>query len=86
MIAEFYNVLLTLYYISHLSYQRQLTTKWKLGLMAMGYRGWVVILTDLKNIAYYHVFMIVRHIFEISEHWLAKFKICILTDCMTKAK
>jgi hypothetical protein len=32
MIAEFYKVLLTLYYISHLSCQRQLTTKWKLGL------------------------------------------------------
>jgi hypothetical protein len=31
MIAEFYKVLLTLYYISHLSCQRQLTTKWKLG-------------------------------------------------------
>jgi hypothetical protein len=32
MIAEFYKVLLTLYYISHLPCQRQLTTKWKLGL------------------------------------------------------
>jgi hypothetical protein len=32
MIAEFYKVLLTLYYISHFSCQRQLTTKWKLGL------------------------------------------------------
>jgi hypothetical protein len=32
MIAEFCKVLLTLYYISHLSCQRQLTTKWKLGL------------------------------------------------------
>jgi hypothetical protein len=31
MIAEFCKVLLTLYYISHLSCQRQLTTKWKLG-------------------------------------------------------
>jgi hypothetical protein len=31
MIEEFYKVLLTLYYISHLSCQRQLTTKWKLG-------------------------------------------------------
>jgi hypothetical protein len=31
MIAEFYKVLLTLYYISHLSCQRQLTTRWKLG-------------------------------------------------------
>jgi hypothetical protein len=32
MIAEFCKVLLTLYYIGHLSCQRQLTTKWKLGL------------------------------------------------------
>jgi hypothetical protein len=32
MIEEFYKVLSTLYYISHLSCQRQLTTKWKLGL------------------------------------------------------
>jgi hypothetical protein len=31
MIAEFCKVLLTLYYINHLSCQRQLTTKWKLG-------------------------------------------------------
>jgi hypothetical protein len=35
MIAEFYKVLLTLYYISHLSCQRQLTTKWKLGFSGM---------------------------------------------------
>jgi hypothetical protein len=35
MIAEFYKVLLTLYYISHLSCQRQLTTKWKLGFREM---------------------------------------------------
>ena len=35
MIAEFCKVLLTLYYISHLSCQRQLTTKWKLGLIVL---------------------------------------------------
>jgi hypothetical protein len=38
MIAEFYKVLLTLYYISHLSCQRQLTTKWKLGLSIKDFR------------------------------------------------
>jgi hypothetical protein len=59
MIAEFYKVLLTLYYISHLSCQRQLTTKWKLEISVLSHsknidietrrRMWMCLKQDLHR-------------------------------------
>ena len=60
MIAEFYQVLLTLYYISNLSCQRQLTTKWKLGFTINYYKNIKIIKykTIMHNILYLHKRMV----------------------------